>query len=247
MDDWFRDESFWEKTYPFMFTVEKEEVAVEQAGRLISMAGITQGAILDLCCGPGRHAVPLAGRGFTVTGVDGSAFLLEKAREKARDAGVAVEWVEADMRRFRRPGAFDLVLSLYTSFGYFDDPDDDALVIRNMFNSLKPGGACIMDLMGREVLARKYRPVSIETLPDGRRKLDIPRIVADWTAVESEWILIDGDEVRKFAFRLRLYSGSELRCLLLDSGFDAVRLFGDMEGNAYDSEATRLVAVARRG
>jgi hypothetical protein len=65
--------------------------------------------------------------------------------------------------------------------------------------------------------------------------------------VESEWILIDGDEVRKFAFRLRLYSGSELRRLFLDSGFADVRLFGDMEGNSYDHDATRLVALARKG
>ena len=62
------------------------------------------GTVLDLGCGPGRHAVPFAQRGFRVTGVDLSVFHLEKAKERASAAGVAVEFVEGD-RVFGAPGA----------------------------------------------------------------------------------------------------------------------------------------------
>ena len=96
--------------------------------------------MLDLCCGPGRFSIELAKRGFRVTGVDRTRFLLGKAKSREKKAGVKVEWVESDMRDFVRPGAFDLALSMFTSFGYFDDKADDLRVLRQVCESLKPGG-----------------------------------------------------------------------------------------------------------
>src|SRR5437762_680347 len=116
---WFEDESFWRDFYPFMFSEERVAIADEQVSQVLALAGIDAGAVLDLCCGPGRHSVALAKRGFAVTGVDRSAFLLAKARERAAEAGVSVEFIEEDMLRFRCPGSFGLICNLFTSFGYF--------------------------------------------------------------------------------------------------------------------------------
>ena len=75
--------------------------------------------VLDLCCGPGRHTVELARRGHEVVGVDRTAAFLDTAREAARAAGVAPELIRSDARDFVcRPPA-DVVLNLWTSFGYF--------------------------------------------------------------------------------------------------------------------------------
>ena len=121
----FEDEAFWEKMYPFMFPKQKFDDAEQEIGSVLELAGLESGDVLDLACGPGRQATALAKRGFCVTGVDLSLFLLRQAKDLARKEGVSIEWVQEDMRSFQRPETFDLAISLFTSFGYFDDRRDD--------------------------------------------------------------------------------------------------------------------------
>ena len=117
--EWFEDESFWIATYPFLFSETRFEAAEQHLDDILDLVGMDSGSVLDLCCGPGRIAIPLAQRGFRVTAVDRSPFLLEKGMERAAHENLNIEWVEKDMREFERPAAFDLVLNLNTSFGYF--------------------------------------------------------------------------------------------------------------------------------
>jgi 2-polyprenyl-3-methyl-5-hydroxy-6-metoxy-1,4-benzoquinol methylase len=132
MADWFADDSFWAETHEFERRyggVDTGDAEVEQTLRLI---GTQQGHVLDLPCGVGRHAIPFAKRGFTVTAVDLSAFHLAKAKEHAATAGASIEFVHSDIRSVLRPNTFDLVVSLSSSFGYFEDPQDDLKVLRQM-------------------------------------------------------------------------------------------------------------------
>jgi SAM-dependent methyltransferase len=168
MGEWFENEALWKDFYPFLFAEERLRLGADEAAQALALAGITAAAgkaALDLCCGPGRHAVPLAQRGIRVTGVDRAALLLDRARTRASLAAVDVEWVQADMREFRRPAAYDLALSLFTSFGFFAAPEDDLLVLRNVRQSLRPGGVLVMDLMGKENLARVFQPTRRPTTP----------------------------------------------------------------------------------
>src|SRR5436190_373604 len=107
---WFENESFWRDCYGFLFPDESFRVAPEQVDRALALTGVHGGWVLDLCCGPGRHAVPLAKKGFRVTGVDRSPFLLDEAKTRAVEADVDVEFVLEDMRSFSRPSAFDVVV-----------------------------------------------------------------------------------------------------------------------------------------
>lgn len=140
MTDWFNDEGFWERAYPLMFSPERFEGAYAEAQQLLELAGVRSGRVLDLCCGPGRHAVPMAKAGLSVTGVDLSEFLLDKARARAAEAKVAVDWVRKDMREFVEPGAFDLVVNLATSFGYFAVQADEMKVLKNMVETIHDEG-----------------------------------------------------------------------------------------------------------
>lgn len=70
MPEWFEDESFWDKLYPFLFTESKLEAAGPEVQSVLELAGVEQCDVLDLACGPGRHSIALAKRGFRVTGVD---------------------------------------------------------------------------------------------------------------------------------------------------------------------------------
>jgi len=246
MSEWFEDESFWTELYPFMFPEARFESAAENVEKLIRLAEVEDGAALDLCCGPGRYAVLLAERGLTVTGVDRTPFLLDKARKRAAAANVTVEWVQEDMRNFIRPGAFDLVINMFTSFGYFDDKDEDIAVLRNVHQSLKPGGVFLMDTMGKERLARIFHRTTADELDDDTLLVQRHEIFDDWTRIRNEWILINGDSVRTFRFHHTIYSGQELKDRMRGVGFSDVSLYGDLEGNEYGPDAARLIAVARK-
>src|ERR671923_1446357 len=110
--------------------------------------------ILDLPCGQGRHAIELARRGYQVTGVDLSAYLLGIARRRAEDLGVEVRWIQGDMREPLADGRFDLVLNLFTSFGYFAAASDDQRVAAAASAMLRPGGRFVVEVInGDRILA----------------------------------------------------------------------------------------------
>ena len=246
MPDWFADESFWAEIYPFEFPAPVVDAGVTQVDKAIALSGVRGGDALDLGCGPGRHAIPLARRGFRVTAVDLSAFHLAKARERAEAAQVAVEFVQSDMRAFVRADAFDLAVSLFTSFGYFEDPADDLGVLRHVHQSLRPGGVLVMDVASKERLARVLHPTLSQRAVDGALLVQRHQIVEDWTRVRNEWTVVRDGRARTFEFLLRIYSGQELKTLLGAAGFATVTLYGSLDGRPYDLEAERLVAVAGR-
>ena len=244
--EWFEDEAFWRELYPYMFPPERISAAPTQVEQVLALARTSSGAVLDLCCGPGRHAEEFARRGFTVTGVDRSPFLLERARERTAESGVTVEWVQEDMRRFERTAAFNLVCNLFTSFGYFEREEEDLEVLRHVHQSLKPGGVLVLEMLGKERLARVYQNAVSSEFPDGALLLQRHEVRSDWSRIRNEWMLLKDGRYRTFHFEHTIYSGRELKERLLASGFAEVRLFGDLEGAPYGVDATRLVAVARK-
>jgi 2-polyprenyl-3-methyl-5-hydroxy-6-metoxy-1,4-benzoquinol methylase len=244
--EWFDDDSFWIDQYPSMFSDQRFTEAAEQAERLVQLVQPPGPEVLDLGCGPGRFAVPLAQQGFHVTGVDRTVFLLEKARMRAEAAQVGIDWVQQDMRDFVRPAAFDLTISMFTSFGYFEDRRDDLTVLRNILRSLKPDGACVLDVLGKERAARILEPTTAEPLPDGAILVKRCQVVDDWTRVRTELIVVREGTTRTFKFAVTLYSGQELRDRLESVGFSDVKLYGNLTGEAYGFDAERLIAVARK-
>ena len=246
MTEWFEDESFWRELYPYMFDDNRFAQADEQVRKVLKLTGIRRGAVLDLCCGPGRHSVALAKRGFKVTAVDRTRFLLNKARRHAKSSRARVEFVRADMRDFVRPGAYRLALNLWTSFGYFDNKNDDRRALGNIFESLKPGGVCVIDVFGKERLAKIMHPATVTRCPNGALLVQMHEIFDDWTRIRNEWILIKGNRAKWFKFHHTMYSGQELSDRLQQAGFSQVKLYGDFDGQPYGPDAPRLVAVARK-
>ena len=244
--DWFADDTFWDAAYPFMFPDARFAAAVEEVPKIVALSGGAGTTVLDLCCGPGRYAVPFAKHGYAVTGVDRTPLLLDKARAYATAEQVDVEWVWEDMRRFARPNTFDLTLSLYTSFGYFDEPSENRAVLHNVFTSLTAHGVLVLDVAGKEVLARSFQPTGSQALPNGDLLIQRRTVVDDWSRLDNEWILITDGGMRRFRFRHWVYSGHELKELLASVGFSPIALYGDLNGAAYGPSAQRLIAVAHK-
>jgi SAM-dependent methyltransferase len=244
--EWFESEDFWREFYPFMFPPERFSAAKEEVSRIVNLTQCNAGSVLDLCCGPGRHAVEFAGSGFQVTGVDRSPFLLERARELASQSGLSLEWIKKDMRNFVRPAAFDLACNLFTSFGYFKEERDNLKVLRNVHESLKENGVLVIEVVGKERLARTWQNTISSELADGSLIVQRPQLRDDWTRVYSDWLLVKDGRTRSYSFEHTIYSGRELKDCLLSCGFGQVKLFGDLQGSPYNLDAMRLVAVARK-
>jgi SAM-dependent methyltransferase len=239
---WFENEDFWRTFYPYMFGERRLAAAPGEVDRVLALSGVANGRVLDLCCGPARHSVILARKGFEVTGVDRSPFLLGMARELA--AGAGVELVESDMRDFVRPGTFDLALSLFTSFGYFDTRDEDLAVLRNVRASLKTGGVFVIDVMSKEYVISQGCATHWEQGPSGEILVRHYDVFPGWGRLRLQWLLVDGERARRFEFEHNAYSGQELAALLERAGFADVQIFGSLDGIPYDATATRLVARA---
>jgi len=229
-----------------MFSEDHWERAPQQVEGVIALLGIEAGAaVLDLCCGPGRHSLELARRGFKVTGVDRTSSYLEDAHAHAQEEGLNIEFVHEDMRVFARPEAFDAAINLYTSFSYFENPADDEKVVANLYQSLKKGGVLVVDTMGKEVLARIYRERDWYER-DGALWLQERKVSPGWGWMNNHWIIIKGTERREFTLGHRLFSATELSALFKEGGFASAEVFGNLEGAPYDHQARRLVMVARK-
>jgi SAM-dependent methyltransferase len=247
MTDWYADDSFWETFQSYMFDPRRLALTGAEVDQMSSLLGLQSGAaVLDLCCGLGRHSIEFARRGFKVTGVDLTTSYLDQARTSASNENLKIEFVQSDMREFSRPAAFDGAINFFTAFGYFDDPADDAKVARNLCDSLKPGGRLIIDLNGKETIARKFRERDWRTRDDGAIVLEERRLLDGWKRLESRWTRISGNERRESTLTLRLYSGAELESLLRGAGFREVSLYGNLSATPYDQSAERLIAVASK-
>jgi SAM-dependent methyltransferase len=244
--NWFAKPDFWSLFYDWMFPAESFEQAIEQVDDIVNLFGVTKGAVLDLCCGPGRHSVPLSKIGFDVTGIDLQPLLLEKARDYAIRENVTIEFIEEDMRIFKRSESFDLIVNMFSSFGYFSDPAEDFRVLENAYYSLKNGGRILLDVRGKEIHAMENVEDYSHEMPNGDLVFHRTRVTDDWTRTISTWAYVRGGQAHTYEITFNLYSGAELRELLRKAGFRDVQLYGDLIGAPYNHKAKRLGALAEK-
>ncbi len=246
MKEWFQDEGFWDEFAPFMFDETRWNLADLEVELILALTGVAPPArVLDLCCGVGRHSLAFARLGFSVTGVDLTPSYLEAARESTATEGLSIEFIQADAREFRAPEPYSLCVDLGASFGYDEKIEDDARILRCCRENLEPGGAFVLETIGKETAARSF----VETEHLERDGWDISArydILGDWEKLGNTWRAIKGDTVYERSFAIRLYAGTEIRQALLAAGFDEVALYGDLDGRRYDQHAEMQVAVARR-
>ena len=218
--------------------------AEAQALAAARLAGCPEGGeLLDVPCGFGRHAVPLAAAGYRVTGVDRSAALLEEARRRAGGA----RWpklASADYRSLPFADAsFDAAVNLFTSLGYLGD-EEDTKVLAEIRRVLRPGGRLVVELLHRDQLVLRFREQDWRLLGEGRLLLEQRTFDAAAGVAQTTQTLIDGGGERESrSFTVRVYAATELTAMLARAGFAEVRCYGDLDGTPFGPD-TRLVAVA---
>lgn len=244
--EWHESPRFWEVMAPKLFSKNILGATRDDVDHLLTLIKMRpNAAVLDLACGQGRHSLELARRGFRVTGVDDTPSYLREAKQNTQREGLEIEFIQADMRQFYREIAFDVVISLYTSFGYFRHHADEVRTLRNVHRSLKKGGVLVMDLAGREVVVRNFRPT--ERIEDKDYTFLAERKLFRGGAwLHNRWIIMRGRRQATFDFSHRLYSATDITRLLKRVGFINIHTYGSLRGTPYDDWAQRLVVVARK-
>lgn len=200
--------------------------------------------ILDLACGFGRHTNRLAALGHHMTGVDYMPGFLEIARRDAQSRHLHVNYVRADMREISYHAEFDLVLILFTAFGYFDD-EENLQVMKNVSKALRPDGRLLFDMPNRDTFLKMRYP-SIVTEKDGNLMID--RVSFDLlTGQQINRRILIRDGVRKDQpFKIRLYNPSEIRDLLKQAGLELEMIYGGWDGQPVSPDARRLIIIGRK-
>ena len=223
-----------------------EQDPEEEVFQIVRLLALPPGATLvDLGCGRGRHTIPLSLKGYRVTGVDLSDVMLNLARERAIRERATVEWAREDMRTFVRPGAFDACLSLFTSFGYFCDEENQG-VLMNVARSLKESGVFLLDLRNaRKGLSGENIDRTIP-VPSGSLSLRV-RFDRTTRRARAEHTLVRPDGIRiSSIFDVRIYSEEELTGMLGRAGMRVTAIHGSLDGAPFTSGAERMVVIARR-
>ena len=224
----------------------QERDAEAQALGAARLAGRPDGGdLLDVACGFGRHAVPLAAAGYMVVGVDRSQTLLAEARRRAGE-GRWPELVQADYRELPfADESFDAAINLFTSLGYFGD-EEDTKALAEIARVLRPDGRLVIEIMHRDLLVRDFSEQDWRALGGGRLLLEQRTFDAAAGVAQTTQTLIEtGGERESRTFSLRVYTATELVAMLTAAGFAESKCYGDLDGAAFDT-GTRLVVVARR-
>ncbi len=192
--------------------------------------------LLDLACGRGRHSINFANRGYHVTGVDLAPTAISRAKAKAAQAGVEVDFRVGDMR-VPLEDTFDVVVNLFTSFGYFDSEAENELPIAAMATMVRPGGQVWIDFLNPGNVRANLVPNNEGSIPEW--SYSIRRWIEDG-AVRKEIHLIEdasGDE-QIFTEYVRLLELDWFEAVSSKYGLKLQTVYGDYDGNVYDPIAS---------
>ena len=222
--------------------------ALKQAPRearfVLRQLRLKKGAeLLDLCCGPGRHAVEFAKKGLAVTGYDFSKQYLKEAALRAKRARVKLLLERGDMRRLRHKNKFDAAVSLFNSFGYFQNRSGDTATLSGVARGLRPGGRFLLDIVSGDFLRKHHAPSECENRADGSRLLKETVLSKDgafcaWT------VTAEGKKPVTRKFFTRLYTKKSVSAALKKAGLRPLRFWGDFDGRSLSQKSSRLIVVA---
>lgn len=222
------------------------EHAPAEAAFVLRQLKLKKGAaLLDLCCGPGRHAVEFARRGLAVTGFDFSAEYLKEAAARAKKKKLPLRLERGDMRRLKFEGEFDAAVNLFTSFGYFLNFSEDVKTLKGVVRALKPGGLFMLDLINGAWVRKNFRERCWWELED-HYLLESVKLDGDGT--HSTWTRVDrkNGRARSRTFFTRLYDRARLGAALKKAGLKPLKFWGGFGGRPLSDKTIRLICLAKK-
>ncbi len=247
---WFDNPEFWEVNRKRIWSRERVEMSPVAAKKIAQFLGMKPGdSILDMACGFGRYSIAFSKQGFSVTGVDLNSAFIHEASLMAADLKLDARFCCADMLNFVEPDSFDNVIFMYNSFGYFLDPENDKIVLRNSLKSLKPGGKILLQVPNREGCRRGRYSNTVKHWHEEKNgivRLEEAIANDDWTWNTTRWIIIDGNERTEYSYGIRLYDKTELSTLLDSEGFCNVQVNNNLGCEPYSDDSFHMIVSAEK-
>jgi len=237
IEDWFGSEY-----YALLYKHRDCDEAKLFLDNLISFLNFPSSSrILDCGCGRGRHSVYLSEKGFEVTGID----LSEKNIQSIQKVETKnLTFYTHDIRNLFRINYYDVVLNLFTSFGYFEKDSENNRAVKSMASSLKKDGLLVLDYLNAKKGIQNLVPESSFTYDN--IQFNIKRFIAG-NSIVKEIQVTDNGKKYFFMEKVRAFDVVALQKLLEANKLKVVHLLGDYELNSFDEKKSeRLILIARK-
>ena len=224
-------EGWWHEFYPLfhpLFGLIPKRTTQAEVRHFVKKLGLKKGmSFLDCPCGVGRISIPMAELGIRVTGVDVIPSFLDELQERAHKKNLTIPTFHSDMRRINFKNEFDAAGNLWTSFGFFEDADN-LLVIKKMYQALKPGGRFLLHVINRDWILGHFQSSDWHEIGD-IRSLESREFDFETSTSRSIFIhLRDGME-NQVRSDIRMYSYHELLAMFREAGFVEIEGYGTMK------------------
>lgn len=212
---------------------------------ILSSVNIPQNAlILDSACGAGRHSIYLAERGYNVVGFDLSENLLNIAKANSSDRGLEISYVRGDKRNIYFKQKFNLIVNLFTSFGYFQSDKENFSFIDNSINFLLHSSFFVIDYFNKNYLVEN---IISETTREKDGKILIEKRFIENDRIIKEIFIKSNNRSKKFVESVKLYNNKTIIDHLRKVGYKINFVYGDYDGNPFDeNKSERLILVCQK-
>ncbi|MGG7034749.1 MAG: class I SAM-dependent methyltransferase [Flavobacterium sp.] len=224
--------------YHILYKDRDEEEAEFFMDNLVHYLNLPEDAkILDLCCGKGRHAFHLNQLGYDVTGADLSANSIAEAKEMATGS---LHFQVHDMRE-QFDEKFDAIFNLFTSFGYFEDDNDNLKTLKAMRDSLTETGFAVIDFMNVHNVIANLVPEEVKTVDT--IDFHIKRYVKDGH-IYKEIDFEDQGEKYHFTEKVQALTLEDFETIMEEAGIYLLDVFGDHKLRKFHkTESERLIMI----
>lgn len=239
-DEWF--ETWFDTRYYHILYRNRDETEARQfIDALLRFLSPPPGSrFLDVACGRGRHAINLHEYGFRVTGIDLSENSIAEANKYNSNTLDFFVW---DIRQPLPVSGFDYALNLFTSFGYFDTLEEHIQTIRNICQSMNPGGYFVLDYFNTAYL--KSNLVKEETCERSGICFNISRSFRSGF-IFKDILVNEGDTTHPYTERVMAFDRNDLYKILTEGGFDPIHCFGNYNLDPFSHDQPRVIIIAQK-
>ena len=212
----------------------RAERTSEEIDFLVHVLNLKPGCrVLDVPCGNGRLAIPLAEKGYKVTGVDITTILLQEAQSASQGANPGLELVEMDMRDLSWIETFDAAFCFWGSFGYFDDAGNRQF-LEAVHRTLKTGSRFALDIPNvAETILPRLQLRSWSKVGETTVLEDIKYRHTE-SRIDTEWTLVAKGISETKTSSMRVYGFRELTLLFSEVGFEVCDTFSSLDCEPYE-------------